>query len=236
MRHRQLAATVSCVDQNDTMLTAIFADLHDNYPAISAILDDAATQHADRLIFLGDAGHTPRILAALQTHKIACVYGNWEVSGLYHLAGPLAQWVGGWPSVICEGSAVYCHATPDMPPVLPTTAAAAEWIKPDMRWSALFPRLHQNTEALWNALAWMETEKVSVAFHGHTHVQMVWTWDLTTNHLYSSFGAEQIRLATGTRTIVGVGSAGAPADGPWPRYVLYDERAGTVMLRTLRGP
>jgi len=215
------------------MLTAIFADLHDNYPALTAVLEDAAALYADRLIFLGDAGHTPRILAALQVRKIPCVYGNWEVSGLCRLAGSLAQWVGEWPAILRDRAAVYCHATPDMPPALATTAAAADWMKPGMSWSALFPRLHRNMDAVWNALAWMETEKVTVAFHGHTHVQRVWTWDLATNHLHSSPGTERIRLAPGTRTIVGVGSAGVPEEGPWPRYALYDELAGTVMLRTL---
>ncbi|MCB0051286.1 MAG: metallophosphoesterase family protein, partial [Caldilinea sp.] len=68
------------------MLTAIFADLHDNYPALTTVLDDAAAQRADRLIFLGDAGRMPRILAALQVRKIPCVYGNWEVSGLRQLS------------------------------------------------------------------------------------------------------------------------------------------------------
>ncbi|MCB0056017.1 MAG: metallophosphoesterase family protein [Caldilineaceae bacterium] len=216
------------------MLTAIFADLHDNYPALTTVLDDAAAQRADRLIFLGDAGRMPRILAALQVRKIPCVYGNWEVSGLRQLSGPLAQWVGAWPAVIRERTAVYCHATPDMPPALPTTAAAADWMKPGMSWSALFPRLHQNEDAVWQALAWMETENAAVAFHGHTHVQMVWTWDLATNHLHSSTGASRIHLAPGTRTIIGVGSAGVPEDGPWPRYALYDDLAGIVTLRTLR--
>ncbi len=216
------------------MLTAIFADLHDNHAALAAVLDDAAAQHADRLIFLGDAGRTPRILAALQVRKIPCVYGNWEVSGLRHLTGPLAQWVAEWPAILRARAAVYCHATPDMPPTLSTTAAAAEWMKPGMSWSALFPRLHQNEDAVWNALAWMESENVSVAFHGHTHVQMVWTWELATNHLRQSTTLVRIRLAPGTRTIVGVGSAGVPEDGPWPRYALYDDVAGIVLLRTVR--
>lgn len=215
------------------MRTAIFADLHDNYAGLTAVLDDAAAQKVDRTIFLGDAGHAPRILAALQVRRIPCVYGNWEVSGLRRWNASLAAWVDAWPAVIREGDAVYCHATPDMPAALVTAGAAADWMKPGMSWSAIFPRLHQNTDAVWNALAWMETASVTVAFHGHTHVQMVWVWEPATNHLRSFTNLTRVRLAPGTRTIIGVGSAGVPEDGAWPRYAIYDDAAATVLLRTL---
>ncbi|HAJ36101.1 MAG TPA: hypothetical protein DCL15_10445 [Chloroflexi bacterium] len=215
------------------MRTAIFADLHDNYTALTAVLDDAATHKVDRMIFLGDAGHSPRLLAALRVRKIPCVFGNWEVSGLRRWHADLATWVGAWPAVMLERSAVYCHATPDMPAALATTSATAAWMKPGASWSAIFPRLHQNMDALWNALAWMETAGVTVAFHGHTHVQMVWTWELATNQLRSFTNLSQVRLAPGTRTIIGVGSAGVPEDGPWPRYAIYDEVTATVLLRVL---
>jgi hypothetical protein len=70
-------------------------------------------------------------------------------------------------------------------------------MKPGMSWSAIFPRLHQNTDAVWNALAWMESAGVTVAFHGHTHVQMVWVWELATNHLRSYTNVARARLAPG---------------------------------------
>lgn len=215
------------------MRTAIFADLHDNYAGLTAVLDDAAAHEVDRTFFLGDAGHTPRILAALQARKIPCVYGNWEVSGLRRWNQNLAAWVSSWPAMLREGGAVYCHASPDMPAALATAAAAAAWMKPGMSWSTLFPRLHQNTDAVWNALAWMESAGVTVAFHGHTHVQMVWVWELATNHLRSYTNLAQARLAPGTRTIIGVGSAGVPEDGPWPRYAIYDDAVNVVQLRRL---
>lgn len=216
------------------MRTAIFADLHDNYAGLTAVLDDAAAQQADRTIFLGDAGHSPRMLAALQVRRLPCVYGNWEVSGLRRWHENLANWVSAWPALIREGGAVYCHATPDMPAALATAGATAAWMRPGMSWSSIFPRLHQNMDALWNALAWMETAGVSVAFHGHTHVQMVWVWEVATNQLRSFTNLTQVRLAPGTRTIIGVGSAGVPEDGPWPRYAIYDDAAATVLLRTLQ--
>ena len=63
---------------------------------------------------------------------------------------------------------------------------------------------------------------------------MVWTWELATNHLRQSTTLVRIRLAPGTRTIAGVGSAGVPEDGLCPRYALHDDAAGPVLLRTGR--
>ena len=216
------------------MRTAIFADLHDNYTGLMAVLADAEVQKADSLVFLGDAGHKPRLLAALQVRHIPCVYGNWEVSGLRRLPTTLAEWVGAWPALLRQGDAVYCHASPEMPTTLPTTAAAADWMKPGMSWSALFPRLHQNNDALWNALAWMESNDVRVLFHGHTHVQTVWAWELATNRLRARSNPTVVRLTPDVRVVIGVGSAGAPEDGAWPRYAIYDDNAQTVLLRCVR--
>ncbi|GIK73976.1 MAG: phosphoesterase [Chloroflexota bacterium] len=216
------------------MRTAIFADLHDNYAGLASVLADADAQKVDAFVFLGDAGHKPRLLAALQVRQIPCVYGNWEVSGLRRMPEKLAAWVSKWPAILRRGDAIYCHASPDMPAALSTTAAAADWLKPGMSWSALFPRLHQNGDALWNALAWMESHDARVLFHGHTHVQTVWVWELTTKRLRSLPNPTLVRLTPGVRIVVGVGSAGAPEDGPWPRYAIYDDTVQTVLLRCLR--
>ncbi len=215
------------------MRTAVFADLHDNLPGLTAVLDDAVQHKVDDCIFLGDAGHAPRVYATLQSRQIPCVFGNWEVSGLQRLPPPLADWVGGWPALIRRQAAAYCHATPDMPAGVTTTASAVAALRPGMSWSTLFPRLHRDDTALWQALAWLETHDVQVVFHGHTHVQMVHAWQSATNRLHTTTQQSQLTLQPATRYVVGVGSAGAPDDGPWLRYAIYDATAGTVLLRRL---
>lgn len=60
------------------MRTAVFADLHDNYVGLTAVLDDAQAQQVDRFIFLGGAGHQLRILAALQAQNSLRL---WELGG-----------------------------------------------------------------------------------------------------------------------------------------------------------
>ena len=215
------------------MRTAIFADLHDNIAGLSAVLDDAAAQKVDNYLFLGDAGHTPRVYASLQARQIPAVFGNWEVSGLARLQPPLVDWVKEWPALIRRNRAVYCHATPEMPAGITTTASAVSALRPGMSWSALFPRLHRDEAARWHALAWLESHDLQVAFHGHTHVQMVWTWELEANRLRAATQQERIKLQPASRYLIGVGSAGAPDDGPLLRYAIYDEGAATVLLRRL---
>ena len=216
------------------MRYAIFSDLHDNHGALRQVLQDAERHNADELLCLGDAGHDPAIFQTLRQRRIACTFGNWEVSGWQRLEAKLAAWVGSWPAMICRNSVIFCHATPDMPAAAGNTAAAAVYQRGGVGWLQLFPRLHLNTEARWQALAGLETRDVRAAFHGHTHIQMVWAWerasdkiighsasrgDSGTRRLHSFAGPAEFVLAAGAaeapnRYLIGVGSAGQPLDGP----------------------
>lgn len=223
------------------MRFAIFSDLHDNFAALLHVLADAEQQRADQLIFLGDAGRDPQLLSTLQQQGVACTFGNWEVSGLRHLAAPLADWVGAWSATILHGEAIFCHATPDMPATITNTVTAGQMMANGISWSTLFPRLHRNEHARWVALAALETGNRRVAFHGHTHIQMVWAWQA------EQAGQRQLRSFTEpvefdldggpveapTRYLIGVGSAGQPDDGPKLCYALYDDNARRVVLRRL---
>ncbi|MBW7883476.1 MAG: metallophosphoesterase family protein [Caldilineaceae bacterium] len=215
------------------MRFAIFSDLHDNRRGMEAVVQHALIQGAERLICLGDVGHERTLYEELRARRIACTYGNWEVSGLQRLPRDLAAWVGNWPALLHVGAAVCCHATPDMPPAAATTHQAVRWMATGQKWSALFPRLHLDQEAVWQAFAWMEAAGVSLAFHGHTHVQMVWQWQpgsAGSSRLRPITGVDVIPVMEGARYLVGVGSAGQPQDGPSPRYAIYDERMQRVHL------
>jgi hypothetical protein len=100
-------------------------------------------------------------------------------------------------------------------------------------WGQLFPRLHNNEEARWSALAALESKNQRAAFHGHTHIQQVWACQ---GGRWRSFdGPTEFRLEAGTaeqpnRYLIGVGSAGAPQDGRALRYALYDDGDKSVQL------
>ncbi|MBX3014376.1 MAG: metallophosphoesterase family protein [Caldilineaceae bacterium] len=223
------------------MRLAIFSDLHDNHHALAAVQRDAADWGAEQLIYLGDVGRDPQLFLALQEGQIPCLFGNWEVSGWQRLPTALAAWVGKWPATMHQGAAIFCHATPDMPPTVTDTAMASAYMAGGMGWPALFPRLHRQEAARWAALAALETLEAQVAFHGHTHVQEVWAWTVDQQgqrHLRQLPTPTTVTLEPGTaiapnRYLVGVGSAGAPDDGPGICYARYDDITHQVTLRRL---
>ena len=223
------------------MRFAIFSDLHDNGAGLAAVLTDAAQWQVDNFVYLGDVGRDPQLFLALQERSIACTFGNWEVSGWQRLPVPLADWVRDWPALIRRPQAIFCHATPDMPPLVTSTATAEAYMRNNLSWHTLFPRLHRHEGARWEALATLEATDVQVAFHGHTHVQEVWAWAdegqgqrrLRNFREPAEFTLEPGSPTAPNRYPIGVGSAGAPDDGPQLRYVIYDETTAQVWLRQL---
>lgn len=223
------------------MRYAIFSDLHDNQSGLTAVLADAEAGQVETLIYLGDVGRDPRLFRTLQERQIACTFGNWEVSGWQRLPAALAGWVGEWPATIRHDTAIFCHATPDLPASVTTTAAASAYMAGNQSWHALFPRLNRQEEARWAALATLEAANCRVAFHGHTHVQELYCWEhdeagrrhLRVDRTPGEFTLHQGNPTTSNRYLIGVGSAGAPDDGPGLCYVLYDDRTQQVVLRRL---
>ncbi len=223
------------------MRFAIFSDLHDLTFGLRCVLRDAETRQADRLIYLGDVGHDSQLFEALQSKEIACTFGNWEVSGYRRLPRDLAAWVAQWPATLRQDDVLFCHATPDMPTDVKTTADAAQARANGMGWGQLFPRLHLNEEARWQALAALEMEGLHAAFHGHTHVQGAWryarhnsvhqkVWRWHALPAPGEFSLDAAEVAEPARYLIGVGSAGAPQDGTALRYALYDSSTRVVTL------
>ncbi len=217
----------------------IFSDIHDNQAAFRRFLEALPAEPSPGLVCLGDVGRSPGILEELRRRGVRCTFGNWEVSGLSFLPKELADWVATWPGVIQVDRALLCHATPDLPPEASTTRAAASTMQAQgISWRQLFPPLDQDEEARWRALATMEAQDVRILFHGHTHVQQAWGWgrDETGRLGFRPLAGPRIVLEPQgrlERVIVGVGSLGAPMDGPHPRYVRYDDQAQVVTLEEL---
>jgi hypothetical protein len=111
----------------------------------------------------------------------------------------------------------------------------------NLSWHALFPRLHRNEQARWEAFAALDAAGVQVAFHGHTHIQDMWAWTddgqgqrrLRNFREPTEFALEPGLPTAPNRYLIGVGSAGAPDDGPQLRYAIYDETTAQVWLRRL---
>ena len=107
--------------------------------------------------------------------------------------------------------------------------------------NGLFPRLHLDEDALWQAFARLEVEGVQLFFHGHTHVQMAFQWNSVGGkgeplRQITAPGVLRLEPSPAVRYVIGVGSAGQPMDGRQGRYVLYDDTAQVVILRRLGDP
>ncbi len=219
-----------------TVRWLIVSDIHDNRQAWERLVAHLPALAPDRLVCLGDVGRDPVILEDLRRREALCVCGNWEVSGFRHLPAPWAGWVSRWPLCHRHGPLLFCHASPDLPAeARDARAAAALMAARGLHWSQLFPRLHRDEQARWQALAAMEALDLRLVFHGHTHVQEVWGWK---GVRLQRIAGPTFRVEAGSshrpnRYLVGVGSLGAPLDGPEPRFVLYDEGTATVHLERL---
>jgi predicted phosphodiesterase len=218
------------------MRIAIFSDLHNNVRGLHAVTRHAQRQKADRLLCLGDLGTLAALFALLYNRKITCTFGNWEVSGLRRLSQQWAAWVATWPAKIEIGDICFTHATPDLPPTVTSTAEAVKYMAQGIGWGQLFPRLHNDDDARWAALAALIAKNQRAAFHGHTHIQQVWVYE---EGRWRSFnGPSEFVLENGTpeeptRYLIGVGSAGDPQDGRALRYALFDDMDRSVQLFAL---
>jgi putative phosphoesterase len=94
------------IEQGLTMRLALLSDIHGNYTALEAVLNDIQQQQIDSVICLGDVatmGPQPKqVIAALQKLGCPCIMGNHDAATLqpehapqYRIAPPLTstlQW------------------------------------------------------------------------------------------------------------------------------------------------
>lgn len=240
------------------MKLAIFSDIHDNPDGWAKTLHDAERCHADSYISLGDVGRNPQLFYTLRDKKIPCVYGNWEVSTWPRMPRDIGQWIAEWPTSMSLSALLasanlhsndnepplieFTHATPAMPPIVTQTQEMTIYLNSGHNWTHVYPRLHRNEQAVWDALGVMEEKNILATFHGHTHVQMVWQWAArqagTKRSLTAVNGPTEFELQRGnqeepSRYLIGVGSCGEPHDGEQLRYALLDTDTLEVELRAI---
>jgi len=189
----------------------------------------AGQRPAGRILFLGDIG-SPESYALLREAGAAGVFGNWEVSHAESLPPATRDYVSALPALLDEDSFLAAHAVPYMPENLRTPADYLRYrAEHNLRWSRLFPYLHEHETAIWQSLVDLGTRQRALFFHGHTHLQAGWRFD-TAGRLCPlagpRFSVADVRQ--GARYLIGVGSVGAPDDGPGIAYTLYDSAAREV--------
>ncbi len=211
------------------MIWAIVSDIHGRGDLLRLVLVDAAERNASRYLCLGDVGHGAALDLLLE-RQAACVFGNWEASGLRGMDQPYRSLVARWPAWRRADGLWAAHASPIWPEGLAITGVVDYLRQRNLHWLALFPSLYRSEEARWAALAELEASDAAVFFHGHTHIQEAWRWqpDAALERIDGTeFAIEQ----DGSRYLVGVGSVGEPHDGAGACYALYDDEARQVTWR-----
>ncbi len=215
------------------MKTAIFSDVHSNLPALEAVLEDIASQGAERVLCLGDTvGYNAEPGECLARVREACefvVQGNHDMA----CAGDLgADWFNGvaragieysrshlseeerrylreLPLVRSEDGCSYVHASLDEPGEFHYVLSGAA------------------------AMSHFACQTAHVAFAGHTHKPLVWLLD-GKGRLGLCEAAKTINLAGPGKYLVNVGSVGQNREGrPEACYVVFDPEMQEVEFRRI---
>ncbi len=208
------------------MRYAILSDTHANLEALTAVLAAVEALDVDGYLCVGDiVGYGPdpaEVLARVRSLCAAVVLGNhdhaavnakegkyfnpWGAEALAWTRERLPkndlEFLAGLPlSYVIEGVRLV-HASP----------------RRSDRWEYVM--------SVRDAAREFGAFKESICFIGHTHIPM---FVETTGGRVRGIAGEELRLKTGARYIINVGSVGQPRDGdPRACFALLDQDAGTV--------
>jgi diadenosine tetraphosphatase ApaH/serine/threonine PP2A family protein phosphatase len=212
----------------DAKRYAVLGDVHGNWEALGAVLDDAAAQGVTDHVCVGDlVGYNADPAACLDRIREICstvVRGNHDhycvhdecLDDFHPLAASVVEWTreqlgdeqkaylqGLNLSALVDGFTLV-HSTLDMPE----------------KWGYVFDTLQADANFAYQSTA--------LCFHGHTHLPVV----------FEKLGrvvrrsVETVRLQLGKKYFVNIGSVGQPRDGdPRASYVVYDTAARTIHFR-----
>lgn len=212
------------------MKYAIIADIHGNWEALQAVLQDAKEQEVTQFVCLGDVvgyGANPKeCLGLVREMGIPCVKGNHDdycSSGLdpegfnesaraailwtrAQLNEEELKWLRDLQYVRIKANFTLVHATMDGP----------------QRWGYIFDKLQ--------AAASFPYQRTPICFFGHTHVPLAFVRDtVVRGGTYSKF-----KIEGGKKYLLNVGSVGQSRDGvAKATYVIYDLSSSQIELRRL---
>ena len=205
------------------MAIAVISDIHSNFEALTAVLDDLKEQGEVRIVCLGDlVGYASGVRACLRTVRdLGCL--------------------------VIKGNHDEAACLPNPPTDFNDTAYAgivfssARLTEPDREWLDSLP-LHLEIDgvafthaSLSTAYRWeyvlspddarrhFAEQKSRLAFCGHTHRPGIWWLEPRGKHISICGGEGLVSLPKGGKLLVNVGSVGQPRDG--------DNRACYVVFR-----
>ena len=212
------------------MRYAIFGDVHANFEALQAVLEDARANEVTHYVCLGD-------LVGYNADPVACL----EL--VRAMECPIVK--GNHDEQACEVT--------DLSYFNPLAARAIQWTRDQLNdeqkeWlkALKFSRLVRNftivhstldSPASWgyvlsdlDASASFSYQHTQLCFYGHTHVPRAFIRDTRVHEVAPS----TITLEAGRKYFFNVGSVGQPRDQDWrASYALYTPSSQTVQWRRL---
>ncbi|OPL10107.1 MAG: hypothetical protein AVO34_12080 [Firmicutes bacterium ML8_F2] len=213
------------------MKYAILSDVHSNWEALTAVIEDARQHGTDQFLCLGDT-------VGYNADPALCLDKIKELAAV----------------IICGNHDYYCSQDAHLNDFPPQLAEIIEWTRKQLSDEQLaylrqlplvatvsdFTLVHSN---LYQSEGWEYVLKVeeaelhfahqesAICFNGHTHVPLCFTQD---KRITRSF-YDVVKIKPGFKYLINVGSVGQPRDrDPRSSYVIYDDKTQTVQLRRLK--
>ncbi len=209
------------------MRYCILGDIHANWEALAAVLEDARGKEIDQFVCVGDVvgynANPVECLQVLQKLDAVIVKGNHDaycstedaLIGFHPLAAEVVKWtrkrlndeqrdfLAELPMSKRLENFTIVHSTLDMPE----------------KWGYVFDTLEAESNFTY--------QRSAVCFFGHTHVPLA--FEKGTDIKYGLY--KKIKITLGKKYFINVGSVGQPRDGnPDAAYVIYDSNRKVVEL------
>ena len=213
---------------------AVISDIHSNFEALAAVLDDVRSLEVSQVVCLGDiVGYASSVQACMRAvrelgcpvllgnhDEAACLpapppdFNDTATAGIVFAAARLNEldraWIAALPRTLAIEGVVFTHAS---------LASSFGWpyiISPE------------------DARRHFSAQSSHIAFCGHTHKPMVWWQESPAGQVTQRTGKETMPLPPGGKVLVNVGAVGQPRDGdPRACYVIYRPEQATVEFRRI---
>jgi len=209
---------------------AIFGDIHSNWEALSAILDDAEANGVTTYVCVGDiVGYNAspaECLAKVRDISAAVVRGNHdhycshdECLEDFH---PLAANVVDWTRRQLSGDDVQYLRNLRMSRLIDGFTIVHSTLDMPEKWGYVLDTLEAESHFAY--------QHTGLCFHGHTHVPVVYE----RHGVVTRRDVRTLRVTLGRKYFINTGSVGQPRDGdPRASYVIYSPSERIVEFRRL---
>jgi len=207
---------------------AVLGDIHSNWEALSAVLEDAESQGVTHYVCVGDivgynADPGPCIDKIIELGTV-CVRGNHDhycshdesLEDFHHHAARVMTWT---KEQLSEFQLDYLRNLPYEKKIAGFTLVHGTLDMPE-KWGYVVGDIDAEIS--------IENQTTSLCFHGHTHVPVVFIKE----NIVESNCFDKVQVSMGKKYFINVGSVGQPRDrDPRAAYAIYDLATRTVELR-----